>query len=57
MMTVELDFGRISGDSLTHARATIGYVMGSCEVYTGWDWFELGDRAFDGLIGGVTLWF
>ncbi|HUG89645.1 MAG TPA: hypothetical protein VML55_02350 [Planctomycetaceae bacterium] len=57
LMTLEVDFGRISGESLTHARGTIGYVMGQFEVYTGWDWFELGDRSSDGLIGGVTLWF
>jgi hypothetical protein len=57
MMTLEFDFGRVGGDSLSHARGTIGYVWGQIELYTGWDWFELDDREFDGVIAGVTLWF
>jgi hypothetical protein len=57
LVTLELDFGRVDGNSLTHARGTIGYVWGQWELYTGWDWFEIGHREFDGVIGGVTLWF
>jgi hypothetical protein len=57
MMTIEFDLGRVGGDSLSHARGTIGYVWGQIELYTGWDWFEIDDREFDGVIGGVTLWF
>ncbi|MBW3539220.1 MAG: hypothetical protein KY476_03035 [Planctomycetes bacterium] len=53
----EVDWGRAGGESVFHARGTLGYVLGVWEAYGGWDYYEVGEQAFDGFVAGVSLWF
>lgn len=52
-----IDYGRISSQKLFHGQATIGVKYDRFELFTGYDYYSLGQREVDGLIGGAGLWF
>ncbi len=52
----EIDWGKLGHATLFHARVTAGVNYHRLEVYTGYDYFDVGSSKFDGLIGGVRLW-
>ncbi|MEZ6133593.1 MAG: hypothetical protein R3C53_01655 [Pirellulaceae bacterium] len=52
----EIDWGKLGHAALFHARVTAGINYHRLEVYTGYDYLDVGQSKFDGLVGGVRLW-
>ena len=57
IFSADIDWGRLGETSVFHGRATAGVKYHRLEIYTGYDYYDLGDTAINGLIGGVRLWF
>jgi hypothetical protein len=52
-----LDAGTLGHAGLFRARTTAGVVYRSVELYTGYEYTDIGSVHWNGLIGGVRLWF
>jgi hypothetical protein len=57
VISADLDAGWIGHAPLLHLRTTIGVTWKQAEVYTGYDYLEIGDAQLDGLIAGVRILF
>ena len=57
VISAELDAGWIGEAWMIHLRSTIGVVYKQAEVYTGYDYLEIGNAQLDGFIAGVKLYF
>ena len=57
VLSTELDLGTLGEASVTHFRTTIGAVWHGVEVYTGYDYYEVGDADTSSMISGVRIWF
>jgi hypothetical protein len=53
LLSGEMDWGAIDGDKLLHWRVTAGAVVGSFEIYAGYDKVDLDRFTSDGPIAGV----
>jgi len=53
----EMDWGKLGSATLFHARMTVGIQLHHVEVYTGYDYFDLGHVHSDDIIAGIRLWF
>jgi hypothetical protein len=56
IFSADLDWGRLGHAGLFHFRATAGAALRSVEIYTGYDYFDVGQAQFDGWIAGVRFW-
>jgi hypothetical protein len=56
ILSADLDLGWLGSAGLFHFRGTAGVILGPAEVFTGYDYFDVGGAQFDGLIAGVRLW-
>jgi hypothetical protein len=52
----EIDWGKLGHASLFHGRITAGVNYHRLEVYTGYDYFDVGNTEISGMVGGVRLW-
>ena len=52
-----LDAGTLGHAGLFRFRTTAGVVYKSVEVYTGYEYTDIGTVHWNGLIGGLRLWF
>jgi hypothetical protein len=52
-----LDAGTLGHAGLFRFRTTAGVVYRSVELYTGYEYTDIGSVHWNGLIGGVRLWF
>jgi hypothetical protein len=52
-----IDWGILGGAGLFHGRSTIGVIIDRFEVYTGYDYYDLGRSGINSLVAGVRLWF
>jgi hypothetical protein len=57
VVSADLDAGWLGEAWLIHLRATVGVQWKQVEVYTGYDYWEIGSTQLDGLIAGVRLTF
>lgn len=57
VLTAEMDAGRIGEATIIHLRTTIGVTWQQVEVYSGYDYLEIGDAQLDGFIAGIRLLF
>ena len=57
IMSIETDLGRISGETLFHGRGTIGVNYRLSEIYTGYDYFQIGDAHVSSMVAGLRFWF
>jgi hypothetical protein len=57
VVSATLDWGWLHHASLFHFRTTVGVVVWGAEVYTGYDYYDVGNTQINGLVGGVRLWF
>jgi len=57
ILSADIDWGTLGGRSLFHGRATAGVIVGHAEVYVGYDYYDVGDVALNGLVAGVGFWF
>ena len=53
----EIDWGRLGHAELFHGRATIGVEYRHVELYTGFDYFDVGQTQIHGWIAGTRIWF
>jgi hypothetical protein len=57
IISTEIDWGRLGDAGLFHGRVTAGVHYRHIEVFTGYDYFDVGHAQIDGLVGGLRLWF
>jgi hypothetical protein len=57
VLSTSFDLGRLGDAGLFHGRATVGVIVNRFEVYTGYDYFDLGRVGISSLVGGVRVWF
>ena len=52
-----LDAGMLGHAGLVRFRTTVGVVYRSVELYTGYEFADIGTVHWNGLVGGIRLWF
>ena len=52
-----MDAGTLGHAGMFRFRATAGAIYGPIEFYTGYEYTDIGRASWNGLIGGVRLWF
>jgi hypothetical protein len=57
VISASIDWGTLGSAHLFHGRATIGIVMHRFEVYTGYDYYDVGETNLGSWIAGVRIWF
>jgi hypothetical protein len=57
IMSAEIDWGRLGRAALFHARATAGVSFRAIEVYTGYDYYDVGDAQLGGFVSGARFWY
>ena len=57
ILSTSFDLGRLGDVGLFHGRATVGVIVNRFEVYTGYDYYDIGRVGISSLVGGVRLWF
>ncbi len=57
VLSAVLDAGTLGHAGLFRFRTTAGMIYRSVEVYTGYEYADIGSVHWNGLIGGVRLWF
>jgi hypothetical protein len=57
VISAELDAGWIGEAWLIHLRSTVGVQWKQVEVYTGYDYLEIGQVQLDGFVAGVRVTF
>lgn len=57
MASASVDWGKLEDDSLFRWRATAGLLMGSWEVFAGYEDYKAGDDRFNGFLAGAGFWF
>jgi hypothetical protein len=56
VVSATLDLGTLGHTSLFHFRTTAGVVVHRVEVYTGFEYRDIGSTQINGLVGGIRLW-
>jgi len=57
VLSAVLDAGTLGHAGLFRFRTTAGVVYRSVEIYTGYEYTDIGSVSWNGLIGGVRLWY
>lgn len=57
VVVAEIDWGWLGHAGLFHARTTAGVNIQNVEVYTGYDYFDVGSAQIGGLVAGIQLWY
>lgn len=57
VISAELDAGWIGHAWMVHLRSTVGLVYKQAEVYTGYDYVEIGNAQLDGVVAGVKFYY
>ena len=56
VISAVIDWGRLGKASLFHGRVTVGLVLDRFEIYTGFDYYDVGGTQLNGFIAGVGVW-
>jgi len=57
ILSAEIDWGRLGDAGLFQGRATVGVHFHRLEIYTGYDYLDIGDTPINSAISGVRVWF
>lgn len=57
VISAELDTGWIGEAWMLHLRSTVGVVYKQTEVYSGYDYLEIGNAQIDGFVAGLKFYF
>jgi hypothetical protein len=57
VFSADIDLGSLGNATLFHVRATGGIQWRGVELYTGYDYFDVGNTQIDGWVSGVRIWF
>jgi len=52
-----IDWGTLGHAGLFRIRTTVGAMVRNVEVYTGYEYSDIGRTQWNGLIGGLRIWF
>ena len=56
IMSAELDWGRIGEAGIFHGRLTTGIHYHRLELFTGYDYVDIGDTQIGNVVAGIRLW-
>lgn len=56
VISTVIDWGRLGDVSLFHGRATVGLVFDRFDIYTGYDYYDVGGTQLDGFVAGIGVW-
>ncbi len=57
VLSTEIDWGWLGHAGLFHGRATAGVDIQNVEVYTGYDYYDVGSAQIGGWVSGVQFWY
>lgn len=57
IVSAEIDWGTLGHAGLFHGRATVGVHFHRFEVYTGYDYLDVGDTQINSAVSGVRIWY
>lgn len=57
IMSAELDWGTLGHAGLFHTRVTVGVHLHRFEIYTGYDYLDVGDTQVNSAVSGVRVWY
>jgi hypothetical protein len=57
ILSAEIDWGTLGEAGLFHGRASIGVQFHRWEVYTGYDYCDVGGTQIHGLVSGLRFWY
>lgn len=57
IVSAEIDWGKLGTATLFHGRATLGVHFHRFEIYSGYDYFDVGNTQINGLVSGLRLWY
>ena len=57
IISADIDYGTLGARTLFHGRVTAGIIFHHAEVYVGYDYYDVGEVALNGLVAGVGFWF
>lgn len=57
IMSAEIDWGKLGHAGLFHGRTTVGVHFHRLEVYTGYDYLDVGDTQINTLVSGLRVWY
>ena len=57
IVSAEIDWGKLGHAGLFHGRATVGVHFHRLEVYTGYDYLDVGDTQINTAVSGVRIWY
>jgi hypothetical protein len=56
VVSTEIDWGLLGNTNLFRGRVTTGFTWHRCELYTGYEYLEIGSMELNGLIAGIRIW-
>lgn len=56
VVSTEIDWGLLGNANLFRGRVTTGFTWHRCELYTGYEYLEIGSMELNGLIAGIRIW-
>lgn len=57
VISSEIDWGRVGEAGLFHGRLTVGIHYRHVELFSGYDYTDIGKSQMGGLVGGMRFWF
>ena len=57
VISAEIDLGALGHATLFHGRVTAGIQLRAVEVYTGYDYYGVGNVDMSNLVSGIRLWY
>lgn len=57
IVSAEIDWGKLGHAGLFHGRATVGVHFHRVEVYTGYDYLDVGDTQINSAVSGLRVWY
>ena len=57
IISAEIDLGTLDQATLVHGRLTTGIQIGALEVYTGYDYYDVGQVDLSNFVSGLRIWY
>jgi hypothetical protein len=57
VLSTLVDLGNVGSAFVVHARGTVGAILGSWEIFAGYDFFRIGSVNLQGPLLGVRFWY
>ncbi len=57
VISARFDAGTLGSAGMYRGNASLGYMLGRCELFTGYDYRQIGSAELDTLEFGLRIWF